>query len=403
MKIIQANKFYFQKGGAEKYMLNLSSWLEAQGNEVVPFAMSHPDSIQTPHKLFFPSFVYTEKTSLGWQGIRTMNRMLYSGEAKRKMRKLIKSTKPDICHVHNIYTQLSPSILSALQARKVPVVMTVHDHHLISPQYNIWASGCGEDYRKVGLFGAMRSRFHKGSAIASLAQTAAYKFHRMFGMYRNNVDVFICPSQYMKRQLVHGGFPQEKLRVIPYGIESHHVEPRYDHDGYFLFVGRLSEEKGVDTIIRAAKILEDVPLKIVGTGPQSAWLHKLAHGHENIEFLGYRSGKELEDLYRGATALLLPSRVHENAPLVALEAMTHGTPVIASDVGGVSEIVMDRQTGILVDPVDLDAWTESILRIYHDSELHGELAHASRWRVERHFSEADHYKAILGTYNQLVN
>ncbi|NQV89529.1 MAG: glycosyltransferase family 4 protein [Parcubacteria group bacterium] len=402
MKIIQANKFYFQKGGAEKYMLDLSSWLETQGHEVIPFAMAHPDSIQTPYKTFFPSFVHTEKTSLGWQGMRTMGRMLYSGEAKRKMRKLIKATKPDICHVHNIYTQLSPSILSALQARNVPVVMTVHDHHLISPQYNIWASGCGEDYRNVGFFGAMRSRFHKGSALASLAQTATFKFHKMLGLYRNNVDVFICPSQYMKRQLVHGGFPQEKLRVVPYGIESHHIEPRYDHDWYFLYVGRLSEEKGVDTIIRAAKILDDVPLKIVGTGPQSAWLHKLAHGHENIEFLGYRSGKELDDLYRGATALLLPSRVHENAPLVALEAMSHGTPVIASDVGGVSEMVLDRQTGILVDPADLDAWTEAMLRTYHDSEFTQQMATGARERVARSFLLERHYQEVINIYNELI-
>ncbi len=403
MKIIQANKFYFRKGGAETYMLDLSSWLEAQGHEVVPFAMAHPDSIQSPYKSFFPSLVHTQNISLGWQGIRTMGRMLYSVEAKGKMRKLIKATKPDLCHVHNIYTQLSPSILSALHSREVPVVMTVHDHHLISPQYNIWASGCGKDYRNVGLFGAMRSKFHKGSALASLAQTATFKFHKMLGSYRNNVDVFICPSQYMKRQLLHGGFPQEKLQIVPYGIDSRHMEPRYDHDGYFLYVGRLSEEKGVDTIIRAAKILDDVPLKIVGTGPQSAWLHKLAHGHENIEFLGYRSGKELEDLYRGATALLLPSRVHENAPLVVLEAMAYGTPVIASDVGGVSEMVLDRQTGILVDPADLDAWTEAMLRVYYDEELLRYLAESSRKRVEDQFSIHRHHQEIMSIYKALVN
>ncbi len=402
MKIIQANKFYFKKGGAEKYMLDLSSWLEEHDHEVIPFAMKHNDSFDTPYKKFFPSFVRTEQVSLGWQGVRTMGRMLYSSGAKRKMRKLIKVTKPDLCHVHNIYTQLSPSILSALKARNVPVVMTVHDHHLISPQYNIWAHGCGKDYRDVGLLRAFTSKFHKDSRFASLAQTAVFKFHRTIGLYRNNVDKFICPSAYMKRQLVHGGFPKEKIQVVPYGINSSHIEPSYGHEGYFLFVGRLSEEKGVETIINAAKMLGDIELKIAGIGPQSAWLHKVAHGHENIEFVGFRSGGELEKLYKGAVALLLPSRVHENAPLVALEAMAHGTPVIASDVGGVGEIVLDRQTGFLVDAHDLDAWTESILRIYHDSELHGELARASRWRVESHFSVTDHYKSILNIYNQFT-
>ncbi len=400
MKVIQANKYFYLKGGAERYMLDLSARLKERGHEVIPFAMDHPDNLETPDRRFFPSQVHTGEAHMGWQGVRTVGRMMYSFESRRKMKQLIRQRKPDLCHLHNIYTQLSPSFLPVLKSQGVPIVMTVHDHHLISPQYNIWATGCGEDYRNVGVVKACVTKFHKDSRLASTVQTAAFKLHKLLGLYKKSVDVFICPSRYMKRQLVIGGFPEQKIEVIPYGMNVRHIEPRYDHDGYVLFVGRLSEEKGVETIIRAAKLLEDIPFKIVGRGPQSAWLHKLAHGHANIEFLGFKSGKELEELYRGAVAVLLPSRVHENFPLAALEAMSYGKPVIASDVGGVGEIVQDRQTGFLVDPVNLDGWVESILRVFHgEARKFGEQA---RKRIEDTYPYERHIQQIMALYSNLT-
>ncbi len=400
MKIIQANKYFYLKGGAERYVLDLSSWLQEHGHEVVPFAMKTDKNRETPYERFFPSEVATASAVLGWQGIRTLGRMIYSREAKKKMTALIAATKPDVCHVHNIYTQLSPSILSALRAKGIPVVMTVHDHHLISPAYNIWAQGCGKDHRNTGLMGAFRSKFHKGSSLASLAQTSVYKLHRTLGLYRNNIDVFICPSRYMKRQLVRGGFPEEKIQVVPYGIHVDRDTPSVGSDSYFLYVGRLSEEKGVAMAIRAAK-LAGVPLKIVGDGPQANWLHKLAHGSENIEFLGFRSGEALADLYRGAMAVVLPSRVHENAPLVILEAAAHGKLVIASDVGGVGELVQDHQTGLLLHPLDLDGWTEAMLRIYHDSDLQSTLAKNARAIAEQSYTLDRHYMSIERIYQSV--
>ncbi|MEK7614863.1 MAG: glycosyltransferase family 4 protein, partial [Patescibacteria group bacterium] len=371
----------------------------------IPFAMEYPENLETPYAKYFVSRVQTssnERSSAGlYAHVRTFARMLYSFQARRRLATLIYETKPDLCHIHNIYTQISPSILHTLSDQHVPTVMTVHDHHLISPQYNIWAEGCGTDYRNVGLFRGTLSRFHQGSLAASFAQIVTYKFHRALRLYEKHVGLFIAPSEYLKRQLVAGGFPKEKIRVNHYGIDAGAIEPSYKHNGYFLFVGRLSEEKGIETIIRMAKLLPDIVFKIVGRGPQMDALHHLAHDASNVEFVGFRSGEELRELYRGACGVLLPSRVHEVFPLVLLEALAAGKPVIASHVGGIPEIIDDRLTGFLVPPTDIHAWTEAVLRLFHDSDLQARMSREARNAVETRFRLDDHYRRLMNIYQEV--
>ncbi len=401
MKIIQANKYYFLKGGAERYMLSLSDWLTKQGHTVLPFAMKHESNLATSDQ-YFVSPVQTQTVFFGMGALKTFSRMLYSFEARRKMDSLVHHTKPNLCHIHNIYTQISPSILDTLKDHHVPTVMTVHDHHLISPQYNIWADGCGNDYRDLGIVRGTYLKFHKGSHAASFAQLLSFKLHRWLKIYQRNIDLFICPSEYMKRQMIKGGFPREQLRVNPYGYDGSDIEPRYDHDGYVLFVGRLSEEKGVQTVIKIAKMLPEVRFKIVGRGPQMDYLHRLAIGARNVEFLGFRDGDELKELYRGAIALLVPSRVHEIFPLTILEAMAAGKPVIASHVGGVPEVVEDRVTGMLVQPDDVSGWIEAVLRLFYDSELQTRLSRGARHALDTKFRVEDHYRRLIQIYEEVL-
>lgn len=402
MTIIQANKFYFMKGGAERYMLDLSDWLRSQGNTVIPFAMRHPDNLDTPLSTFFPSYVETERVRFGWKGLKTVGRMVYSFEARARMAALIEATRPDVAHLHNVYTQLSPSILDALRERNVPTVMTVHDHHLVSPQYNIWAAGCGPDYSKVGIVSGTRSKFHKNSYAASFAQVAAFKLHYNRGSYRNRVDLFLTPSEYMRRKLIAGGFPEDRVRVNYYGADPSGVTPSYDHKGYMVYGGRLSEEKGVETVIRVAKQLPDIRFKIVGTGPEEDRLHALAHGSDNIEFVGFRTGHALTELYRDSMALLAPSRVHETFPLVTLEAMALGKPVIGSNVGGMPEAVEDRVTGLLVDPNDLHGWVEAVMRVAYDDDLRVKLGRNARLAAETTFHLKHHHARVLKAYDDAI-
>jgi glycosyltransferase involved in cell wall biosynthesis len=402
MKIIQANKYYYLRGGAERYMLEISDWLLKAGHEVIPFAMTYPENLPTPFSTYFPSEVPTENVKLNVRGLHTLGRMLYSIQARSKLARLIDQVKPDVCHVHNIYTQLSPSILHTLKDQHVPTVMTVHDHHLISPQYNIWAEGCGADHRNMGIIRGTLSRFQKDSFAASFAQMIAYKYHRWLNIYSRNVDLFLCPSEYIKKQLVRGGFPEKKLRVLPYGIDSSVAKPNYTHKKYALFVGRLSEEKGIETIISLAKILPDITFKIVGRGPEMEKLHRAGDKCQNLEFIGFRMGEELKELYANATVVLIPSRVHEIFPLITLEAMVHGKPVIGSNVGGMPEVIEDGVNGFLVSPLDLHRWTETVMRVFYDDDLRMKLSRNARELVETRFSLDAHHRKLMMYYEEAI-
>ena len=412
MKIIQANKYYYLRGGAERYMLELSDWLTYNGNDVIPFAMQYSENLPTPYSIYFPKEVKTEHPKIGLGGLHTFGRMLYSLDSRRKLATLIANTKPDLCHIHNIYTQISPSILHTLADQHIPVIMTVHDHHLISPQYNIWAHGCGTDYRDVGIIKGTFSRFQKNSFAASFAQISTYKFHRALRIYERYVDLFLCPSMYMKQQLIQGGFPEKKLRVLHYGIDSTKIIPSFSHKSggagsasggkYVLFVGRLSEEKGIETIISLAKILPDISFKIVGRGPEMQKLHRMGDVCKNIEFLGFRMGEELQELYRNATVVLIPSRVNETFPLITIEAMGMGKPVIGSKVGGMSEVIEDGINGFLVQPLDLHGWTESLMRIFYDDDLQQAMSRNAREIIEKRFSLDDHHRKLMMYYDEAM-
>jgi glycosyltransferase involved in cell wall biosynthesis len=402
MKIIQANKYCFLKGGAERYLFSLSGWLKSRGHEMIPFAMQDPRNYQTPYSIYFPKNVQTEKVSFGLGGLKTFGRMLYSRESKKKMRELVADTKPDLCHIHNVYTQLSGSFLSELKKAGVPIVMTVHDHHLVSPSYNVPVIGCGEDVRHWGVARLTASRFHKSSFVASFAQALSFRVQKLCAYYKKNVDIFICPSLYMKKQMVSSGYDAAKIKVIPYGVVLEEGSFSQDHEGYVLYVGRLSQEKGVEMVIHSAKALPEIQFKIVGTGPAEPHLRAMAKGYQNITFEGFQIGDALKNLYQGSFAVMLPSRVHENAPLAVLEAMGHAKPVIASDVGGVSELIEDRVSGLLVKPLSLHSWTEAITRLYYDSNYQQRLAKAARRKVSQDHRLEEHFGRVWQVYEQVI-
>lgn len=403
MTIIQVNKFFYKKGGAEQYMLDLFEWLQATGHEVIPFAMQHPNNLPTPYAVFFPSYVETAKVTFGWQGVRTLGRMVYSFAAKRRMARLVEAKQPKLAHIHNIYAQLSPSVLVALKEQGVPMVMTVHDHALVSPEYNRSAHPNAKDVAHMGVWAAARTRFHKGSYMASLVQRGVFGLHRWLKIYANTIDVFIVPSKYLQGRLLLAGYDPSRMVHIPHGIDVSGPMPTIGHDGYVLFVGRLSEEKGVHMVLEMARALTHIPFVIVGTGPEESALHLAADGLSHVRFVGFQTGEDLAKWYAGAMCVVVPSTVHENFPLTILEAMKYGKPVIGSKVGGIPEMVSDGTTGYVVDPFHVPGWIEAVERIASDAPRWQSMAHAAFRRVKEEFSLEAHHAQLECVYAKLIS
>lgn len=403
MNIIMANKYYYERGGADRYALDLSQLLAHHGHNVIPFAMQHPKNLPTPWERFFPSEVQTERPVMNLQGLKTFQRMIYSHDAKTKMTELIVKARPDICHVHNIYTQLSPSVLDALQDQQVPAVMTVHDYHLIAPNYMLWSNGKIADWSKAGLITAALSRYHKNSMPASFAQSLMFKVHQRRQSYQKGIQYFFSPTEFVRGKMIKAGFEAERVKTVPHYLDVSGLEPKQEDQGYVLFSGRLVEEKGVDVLIKAMEGLPEIPCKVLGSGPDEQRLKEMARLHKNIEFLGWRSGGPAWDLYRGARVVVVPSLWYEVFGLSALEAMAVGTPVIASDIGGLAEVVDDTVTGRLFPAGDVQSLRAMIADMFDHPDMAKRMGKQARAKVERDHSPEQHYQQVVKIYQQAIS
>lgn len=399
MKVVIANKYWHLKGGADRYALELAELLEKHGDEAVPFAMQDPKNVSSTWGRHFVSPVQTAEVRFGWSGLKTAMRSLWSGEAARNFSALLDETSPDVVHLQNIYRQISPSIIPQAERRHVPIVMTAHDYALVAPQYSLYHDGAICEVTKPDDFWrAVGHRCVKRSRAASALVALEMSFHRMLGVWEG-VDRIIAPSRFLAALLADYGVPEERIVHLPYAIDAATWTPRAG-GGYALFVGRLSPEKGVDTLIRAAALLPDIPLRIVGTGPQEDELRKLAAtiGAKNVAFVGFKAGQELKDEYAGARFVVIPSQWYEVFGLVALEAYAAGKPVVASQIGGLAEVVRDGETGLYASAGDHKDLAENMRALWLDENAAKQMGAAGRAWVEKDFTTEAHYQGLMDVY-----
>ncbi|WP_131742776.1 glycosyltransferase [Actinomadura roseirufa] len=411
MRILHINKFLYRRGGAEAYMLDLAALQRAQGDETAFYAMEHPDNISTPYAPHFPGHLEMNPLPPGLAGkVRGAGRMMWSTGARRGLARVIAGFRPDVAHLHNIYHQLSPSVLAALRDAGVPAVMTLHDYKLVCPSYNMLAGGrpctaCVDG----GLRQAVARRCKGGSLAASAAVAAETWLHRRFGAY-DHVAAFICPSRFLAGQLTEAGVYGDRLHVVDHFVApapdtltdeaAGPVEPGGGAGGRLLVAGRLSAEKGVDVAIQAAALLPGVGLDVAGDGPERPALERLAErvAPGQVRFHGRLPRHEVEALLRTADALLVPSRWFENQPMIILEGYGGGVPVVAARLGGIPELVEDGVTGRLVPPDDPAALAEAANVFVTSSSRRHEAGAAARRIAAERFSPERHLLRLEEVY-----
>jgi glycosyltransferase involved in cell wall biosynthesis len=419
MKILMINKFYFEKGGADRYFFELTKLLEENGHSVVPFAMAHSKNLPSVFERYFVSEVQTDKVTFSWQGIRTATRYIWSFEARRKIKKLIKENGPfDVAHIHNIYHQISPSILPILKKYKIPVVMTVHDYSLVSPNINLFLRDkiydkiCGNNF-----FRCVVDRCVKRSFVASFWCSLEMWFHhKILNVYKKNIDLFIVPSEFVKNKLIEAGYDGNKIKIIPHfaDIKKFPVSPPerlpsfsragsfqfQDSGNYMLYFGRISEEKGIGVLIEAMKQLPELKLKIVGEGPsfKNYGFRIMNYGLKNIELLGYKNQDELQNLILSAYLIIVPSLCPETFGLSALEAMAQGKCVIASDIGALPELI---DNDFLFEPDNVFELVELIKRLTNDVNCVIINGQENKEKADQLYGKERHYSKIFGLYESI--
>ncbi len=359
-KILLVNKFYYPRGGAEVVMMNTESLLISAGYDVAVYSMQYPGTVDSPYKKYFASEVnfrggFCEK----WKGMR---RTLGLGDIKESFERILDDFQPDVVHLHNIHSYLSPVVAQIAHSRGIKVVWTLHDYKLLCPAYTCMRDGHPCELCLTKKANVVKHRCMKASLAASVcAWMEAEKWNRE--ALETYTDIFICPSAFMASKMALGGFCKQKLKVLCNFIDPQKLALLQRTDGserndYYCYVGRLSEEKGVRTLLKAASTINH-ELRIAGGGPLDNEL-KAQYAHcPQIKFLGHIDAKAVASLLSHAKCSVMPSECNENNPLGVIESLCAGTPVVGAEMGGIPELI-DKSSGFTFQSANTEALATSI-------------------------------------------
>ena len=398
MKVIKCNKFFFLNGGSERVFFQERKFLLDQGVEVVDFSMADPRNFPSPYSPSFISNIDYQDSASIFSKIKQGAQFVHSKEAVEKIERLVRGERPDIAHLHNIYHHLTPSIIPVLKKHGVKIVLTLHDGKLICPSYLMLKRGeictaCEGKY-----FWRTVTKKCQGSFIRELLLMFEAYWHKWKGNYEL-VDLYIAPSRFIA-ELISRRIPQGKIRVLHNGVDTHGYNQSIQDEGYGLYFGRISKEKGIETLLKAHKNFGDnMVLKIVGTGPMENMLRK---GYPDVEFLGYKQGEELNEIIRKSAFVVVPSECYENCSMVVLEAMSMGKPIIGSRIGGIPEQIEDGRTGFLFEMGNVGELAEKMKILMQNKKMRVEYGNAAREKMESEYSLARHCSGLLGIYDELL-
>jgi len=402
-RLLAINNYFYRRGGAESVFLDHIDMFAAAGWEVVPFAMQHPANLPSAWSEYFVSEIEYGGAGGPLTKARQAAKVIYSLEARRKIRALIGRAPPTIAHAHNVYHHISPSIFGALKAEGVPLVMTAHDLKVACPAYKMLSQGrvC-ERCRGGRIHNVLLRRCVKDSAIVSGLVLLETLVHRSFGLYRDTIGRLIAPSRFYRDKLVQWGWDAGRIAYIPNCIDASQYSPAAHEGDYVIYAGRLAPEKGLTTLVRAAALSRQ-RLVLAGCGPEEPALRKLAEEvGADVTFTGYLDKPTLQRLIGEARALVLPSEWYENAPISVLEAYALGRPVIGTRIGGIPELVVDGQTGALVEPGNAEMLAEALATLASlSSSARASLGAAGRAWIAWEFSPDRYRDRTLALYEAL--
>jgi glycosyltransferase involved in cell wall biosynthesis len=399
--LLSINNYYYPRGGAEVVFFRHNGMLHDAGWDVVPFAMNHRLNVGGERSEFVAELEYGRASDGVVTRLRQGVKAVYSFEARSKLARLIDRAPPDLAHAHNVYHHLSPSILSLLHSRSIPLVMTLHDLKIACPAYSMLSrDGVCERCRDGRLYQVVTHRCMKGSlALSALVMIESY-LHSWLGSYLRNVDRFLVPSRFYLRKLVEWGFPAGRFEYVPNFVAADAFEACYEPGKRFVYFGRLIREKGVATLIHAAAEA-GVGVDLIGTGPAEAELRELAAG-KDVRFLGFLSGTTLNKAVAAARAVVVPSEWYENAPLAVLEGAALGKPLLVARIGGLPELVVDGESGWTFESGSVASLVERLRHVaaLPDREV-ASAGMAARRRIEDEFSPARYLERIRDVYSRL--
>lgn len=369
MRILLVNKFLYPKGGSETYIFKLGEVLKKHGHTVEYFGLSNEKNIVTNSAASYVSHMDFSEGVL--KNLKAPFRIIYSTEARRKMRKVLNAFKPDIVHLNNIQFHLTPSIiLEAEKYRKeknsdLKIIYTAHDYQLVCPNHSFYDSDMNicEKCLDGSYLHCVKTRCVKNSRAKSILAAADAYFWKYNRAYEY-VDKIICPSEFLKNKLDTQKRFADKTVTLHNFFDAETVLQTEKED-YIIEFGNLSKIKGTFTLLEAAKSLSEIKFVFAGYGEAVESIKEVP----NAEYVGFKTGEELRDLISKAKISICPSEWYENCPFSVIESLMYGTPVIGSRIGGIPELIEEGKTGLLFEAGNSQELTEKILQLLDEKAL----------------------------------
>ena len=399
MKILMVNKFLYPNGGSETYIFKLGEYFNSHGHEVQFFGMEHEGRIVGNNAESYTSDMdfHTGKLKKLFYPFK----ILYSVEARKKIRKVLDDFGPDVVHLNNFNFQLTPSIIYEIMSyakkkgKKVPIIYTAHDYQWICPNHMMRIPSSGElcdRCMKEGFLACSKNNCIHNSKVKSILGSMEAWLYRSLKTYRH-VDVIICPSEFLKGKMDMYDILKDKTIALHNFMEQVKWQ-EVEKEDYVIYFGRYTEEKGVKTLLEVCNELPEIPFVFAGGGD----LENEVSATPNIKNMGFLRGEELADMIRKARFSVFTSEWYENCPFSVMESQVYGSPVVAANIGGTPELVQDNVTGILYKGRDKEALTTAITRLWNDKEL-CEVYHENCKEVR--FDTIDEYcQKLLNIYQE---
>lgn len=412
MKILQINNYNYLKGGSEKVYQVSIELLKSKGHDVRYFSVTDPKNQELcPGQ----AVAVTQWSDAGGVigKVKGAKNFIYNKDVAQQLDLYLKEFRPDVAHLHIFYGRLSNAIVDVLTKHKIPIVQSVHEFRLLCPAYTCLDSElevCEQCAGTTFKSSCVKKRCIKGSLATSLVAAAECWIRDRFYSYQKNFAAFIMVSRFIQDKHIEY-YPQmaSKCVQIYNSVDvSDYAEfsvPVSQKDDYYLYLGRLSHEKGVGTLIDVFMDNPKLRLKIAGTGPATEELQKRVKdsGAVNIEFLGFVSGKTLYQTVAKARYTMVPSEWYENNPLSVIESLALGTPIIGSCIGGIPELIEEGQNGFLHEPKNKSSLNEKLLKA--ESLTVQEYEQQCKYSVKMAFEKFDnevYYQKLINLYKKIT-
>ena len=396
LKILLANKFYYRRGGAEVYVINLENLLRKHGHEVAVFSMQHPENLPSAYEKYFPKEI--DFTRVKYRDFFTsVLRPLGSKEVKDKFSRLLEEFCPDIVHLNNTHSQLSPVIAKIAHEKGIKIIWTLHDYKMLCPRYDCMRNNTPCNLCYTDKRAAVRYSCLKNNRLASiLAWLEAEMWNRK--KLEEYTTTFICPSDFLRNEMICGGFNSQKLTKLNNFIDVAKITQPVctGKKNYYCYIGRLSPEKGVTTLLKAAAALP-YTLRIIGSGILEQDL-KQKYQTENIIFEGHKSWSEIEEIAGKAMFSVMPSEWFENNPIATLESLALGTPVLGARIGGIPELIEENVNGMLFESGN-ESDLKNKIRLFFDNTIlfnYESIAQDARLK----YAAENHLQSLMKIYSE---